>query len=137
MEDVATTNFSDFRPMALVLIIDDASTVRELIRRMLLGAQHSVIEAADGEVGLALFQEQQPALVITDLLMPKKEGIETIQEIRRQGRDTKIIAMSGSTGPGRELYLDAAKKLGADAVLAKPFHAEKLLEVVNGLLGCD
>lgn len=120
--------------MALVLIIDDASTVRELIRRM-LGAEHSVIEAEDGEAGLALFQERQPQLVITDLLMPKKEGIETIQEIRRQGREAKIIAMSGSTGPGRELYLDAARKLGADAVLTKPFNAAKLLEIVNGLLG--
>ena len=121
--------------MALILVIDDASTMRALVRRMLEGASHSVIEAGDGEAGMALFYQLHPALVLTDLLMPKKEGIETIREIRRSSSPgTKIIAMSGSTEQGGKLYLGAARKLGADAVLAKPFQPSELIEVVNQLL---
>src|SRR6266852_3807481 len=69
--------------MAVILVIDDAATVRHLMRRVLAEAEHTVIEAQDGEVGLSLFEAQRPALVITDLFMPNREGIETIQQLRR------------------------------------------------------
>jgi two-component system, chemotaxis family, chemotaxis protein CheY len=121
--------------MALILVIDDVAQMRDLVRRMLERAKHTVIEAEDGERGLAVFEEQHPAIVITDLLMPKKEGIETIQQIRRLRPDAKIIAMSGSDDVrGRSLYLDAAQRLGADAVLAKPFQPAALTAVVDRLL---
>lgn len=116
--------------MALILVIDDAFTVRDLVCRMLADAQHSVIEANDGETGLALFQERHPALVITDLIMPKMEGIETIQRLRQAKPDAKIIAMSAKG----KLYLGAAQKLGADAALSKPFQPAELLAVVDRLL---
>lgn len=120
--------------MALILIIDDAATVRQLVSNILLDAQHAVLEAQDGDVGIGLFRQHRPALVITDLFMPNKEGIETIQEIRRLSPDTKIIAMSASTTATGKLYLGAAKKLGADAILAKPFEPADLLESVDRLL---
>jgi CheY-like chemotaxis protein len=120
--------------MSLILVIDDAATVRQLVGRILVGASHSVLEAQDGDVGVALFQQHRPALVITDLFMPNKEGIETIQEIRRLSPGTKIIAMSASTSATGKLYLGAAKKLGADAILAKPFESAELLEVVDRLI---
>jgi CheY-like chemotaxis protein len=121
--------------MALILVIDDMASMRDLVRRMLERAKHTVIEAEDGERGLAVFAQQGPALVITDLLMPKKEGIETIQQIRRSRPDAKIIAMSGSDDLRCDnQYLDAAKKLGADAVLAKPFRPATLVDAVNRLL---
>jgi CheY-like chemotaxis protein len=124
--------------MALILVIDDVAMMRDLVRRMLERDQHSVIEAEDGEVGIAVVEMQDPALVITDLIMPKKEGIETIQQIRRSHPNTKIIAMSGHVGPDGPSYLDAARKLGADAILAKPFLKAALLDVVDRLLnvGC-
>jgi CheY-like chemotaxis protein len=124
--------------MALILVIDDAAMMRHLVRRMLECAEHRVIEAEDGEVGIAVVEMQDPALVITDLIMPKKEGIETIQQIRRLHPNTKIIAMSGHVGPDGASYLDAARKLGADAILAKPFPRAALLDVVDRLLhfGC-
>jgi two-component system, chemotaxis family, chemotaxis protein CheY len=125
-------------PMALILVIDDIAQMRDLVRRMLERAKHTVIEAEDGERGLAVFAAQDPAVVITDLLMPKKEGIETIQQIRRLRPDAKIIAMSGSDDVrGKSLYLDAAKRLGADAVLAKPFQAAALAAVVDRLLNAS
>jgi CheY-like chemotaxis protein len=120
--------------MALILVIDDVAMMRDLVRRMLERAGHSVIEAADGEAGIAVVEMQDPALVITDLIMPKKEGIETIQQIRRSHPNTKIIAMSGHVRPDGISYLDAARKLGADAILAKPFLRVALLEVVDRLL---
>jgi CheY-like chemotaxis protein len=123
--------------MSLILVIDDAATVRQLVGRILVAAEHSVLEAQDGDVGVALFQQHRPSLVITDLFMPNKEGIETIQEIRRLSPDTKIIAMSASTSATGKLYLGAAKKLGADAILAKPFEAAELLEVVDRLIASE
>lgn len=120
--------------MALILVIDDAATVRQLMRRILADAMHSVIEAQDGEVGLALFEKHRPAIVITDLVMPNREGIETIQQIRRLSPAAKIIAMSTSGTATGEFYLGAARKLGADAVLAKPFEPAQLLESVDRLL---
>lgn len=120
--------------MAVILVIDDAATVRSLVGSILSAARHTVLEAQDGDVGVALFQQRRPALVITDLFMPNKEGIETIQEIRRLSHETKIIAMSASTTATGKLYLGAAKKLGADAILAKPFQPAELLELVDRLL---
>jgi len=124
--------------MALILVIDDVAMMRDLVRRMLERDQHSVVEAEDGEVGIAVVEMQDPALVITDLIMPKKEGIETIQQIRRSHPNTKIIAMSGHVGADGVSYLDAARKLGADAILVKPFLRAALLAVVDRLLnvGC-
>jgi CheY-like chemotaxis protein len=119
--------------MALILVIDDVATMRQLVGRMLRG-KHSVIEAEDGEVGIAMVQTQDPALVITDLIMPNKEGLETIQQIRRSHPNIKIIAMSGHVRPDGDSYLDAARKLGADAILAKPFLRAALLDVVDRLL---
>ncbi len=120
--------------MALVLVIDDASTIRQSLRRMLASTRHTVIEAEDGQVGLALFREQHPELVITDLVMPNLDGIETIREIRRAKSATKIIAMSRHSVESGAPHLTAAKKLGADAILAKPFQGAQLIALVDQLL---
>jgi CheY-like chemotaxis protein len=120
--------------MAVILVIDDAATVRLLMRRVLAEAQHTVIEAPDGDVGLSLFADQRPALVITDLFMPNREGIETIQQLRRLSPAAKIIAMSSSSTASGKLYLGAAKKLGANAILAKPFNPAQLIAAVDRVL---
>lgn len=120
--------------MALILVIDDEPKTRQMVRRVVMSANHVVIEAEDGEAGLRRLQSEQPALVVTDILMPNKEGIETITDIRRISPTTKIIAMSGAGPTQGMLYLDAAEKLGADAVLPKPFRATELLDAVDRLL---
>lgn len=119
--------------MALILVIDDMASMRDLVRRMLERAKHTVIEAEDGEHGLTVFAERGPALVITDLHMPKKEGVETIRQIRRSRPDAKIIAMSGSEDL-RDDQAHAAQSLGADVLLTKPFRPATLVDVVNRLL---
>lgn len=117
--------------MANILVIDDELPMRRLLTRLLTAAGHTVHAAADGQVGIALFHEVAPELVITDIVMPEMEGIETIRELRRNGRPVPILAISGGTPP---VYLRAAAELGATAALPKPFAADALLSTVNELL---
>jgi CheY-like chemotaxis protein len=117
--------------MAAILIIDDDRQMRRLLIRILNGPGHTVHEAQDGRGGIALFQQHHPALVITDIVMPDMEGIETILALRKAEPDLPIIAISGGSDP---LYLKAAATLGATAALAKPFAANELLLLVEGML---
>ena len=88
----------------------------------------------DGKKGMNLFREQLPHLVITDLIMPEKEGIETITELRQEFPEVKIIAMTGGGRVPPELYLRVAKRLGAMRTFAKPIEREELLKAIQELL---
>jgi two-component system, chemotaxis family, chemotaxis protein CheY len=118
--------------MAVILVIDDEAAMRRLIGRVLKRLGHLVQEAADGREGLELFRRQRPALVISDIVMPDGEGIETIRQIRRESPETPILAISGSAN--QSLYLRAATGLGASASLQKPFAPEELAAAVEELL---
>jgi CheY-like chemotaxis protein len=130
----ANVSFREIAAMALVLVIDDDARLRRTMRRI-LETDHSVLDAADGRAGLKLVHAHRPALVVTDILMPEKEGIETIREMRLLYPGMKIIAISGSgISHGPPSVLAAARALGADAILEKPFHTDELLGMVNELL---
>jgi DNA-binding response OmpR family regulator len=118
--------------LAQILVIDDEPQVRRLLQTILERAGHDVFEAADGMEGLMTARARQPDLVVTDILMPNKEGIETIRELRREVPALPILVISGD--PGSALYLEMAKLLGAHAALTKPFRATELLRAVEGLL---
>ena len=120
--------------MALILVIDDELPARRMVQHILEAAKHSVIEAEDGDVGLSLFQTHRPRMVIADILMPIKDGIETIKTVGRLDAGTRIIAISGGGVSGNMMFLDIAKTFGAHAVLGKPFGAAELLEAVDRLL---
>jgi CheY-like chemotaxis protein len=117
---------------AAILVVDDDAAVRSLFHKILARAGYRVMEAADGAQALAAVSKGGVDLVITDLVMPEKEGIETIVEIRRSHPQVKIAAVSGAFG-GR--YLETASLLGADAALAKPVSEETLVGAVRRLLG--
>ena len=121
--------------MAKILVIDDSEDIRILLHEALQAAGHSVVEAADGEAGLRSYREHYPDLVITDIVMPNKEGLETIMELRRESPGVKIVAMSGGTRGMVISFLPAAKKLGADYTLPKPFSLAELQAVVDDALG--
>ncbi len=122
--------------MARVLVIDDDSSMRSLIRLFLEQSGHDVAEAQDGDEGIKLQKAQPADLVITDLLMPEKEGFETIQELKEDFPDIKIIAISGGGQfLDKDDFLRIANQLGADSVLSKPFEKEELLMVTGELLG--
>src|SRR5262249_39258174 len=121
--------------MATILVIDDEHGVREFIRRTLEGAGYQVTEADNGERGLACFRESPADLVITDILMPRKEGIETIREWRGLSPNVKIVGIPGGGDTGFMDFLQAAQAMGANDVLHKPFRGKDLLERVETLLG--
>lgn len=118
--------------MAHVLVVDDDADIREGVHELLTACGHSVTEAANGAIGLRELASNTVDLVLMDILMPQKEGIETIQEIRRAQPNKKIVAMSGCAA--RHTYLEFARSLGADAVLTKPFQPSKLLETIGSVL---
>ena len=120
--------------MTTILVIDDDAAFRRMVVRVLAGAGHEVSEARDGREGLKLFRAHHPALIITDILMPEREGIETIRELRREAASVAIIAMTGGGTPPFLRYLDFAREFGADATLAKPFYPAELIETVNRVL---
>jgi CheY-like chemotaxis protein len=116
--------------IARILVIDDDAAVRETLRLVLESAGHSVTCAEDGERGLEAFETVRPDLVITDILMPEREGIETSLELRRREPGQPIIAISGGGRAGGADFLAMARRMGADAVLPKPFEPDELLDTV-------
>ncbi len=120
--------------MAVVMIIDDDAALRRLVVRTLSAHGHEVVEAEDGEEGLALLPLHRPEIVVTDILMPKTEGIETINRMKEHRPAPKIIAISGGGMSRNLMFLDVARALGVEATLAKPFRPAQLVEAVARLL---
>jgi len=121
--------------MARILLIDDDDQFRMLLRKMLEKAGYKDIEEAnDGRTGMKLFRQRPFDLVITDIIMPDKEGIETIMELTSEYPQMKIIAMSGGGSVGPQGYLEMAKRLGASRTLEKPFKYSDFLDIVQELL---
>jgi CheY-like chemotaxis protein len=120
--------------MAFILIVDDDVHVQLALRQIVESAGHRVIEAANGEEAVALFDEFHPDLVVTDVFMPQVDGIETIRTIRQRSPEARIIAVSGGFLSGVWNHLDSAVNLGADMALHKPFKARDLLLAIAQLL---
>ena len=121
--------------MARILIIEDDDKFRAMVRKMLEKAGYDDIEeAANGSIGVKLFRQRPFDLVITDIVMPDKEGLEMITELTRDYPRIKIIAMSGGGRIGPQGYLEIAKYLGAGRTLAKPFRHPDLIDAVQELL---
>ena len=119
--------------MAQILVIDDEPLFRDYLRRILQQEGHSVLEAGDGEHGLRTLDEQDVDLVIVDIVMPKKDGIEVLMELRRRKSGVGVIAISGRGRPSGS-YLNPAKALGAARTLMKPFARGDLIAAVHEVL---
>lgn len=120
--------------MARVLVIDDDDQIREMLRKSLELHGHEVLDAPNGKEGIELFNEKGADLVITDIIMPEKEGVETIKELRNDAPDLKIIAISGGGNLDPRLYLRLAEGSGAIRTFVKPFSLKELLNTVRELL---
>ena len=118
-----------------VLIIDDDPALRDSVRRTLRKERYTVLEATDGREGIEIATANTVDLILVDLFMPGKEGLETIAELHRSHPTLKVIAMSGGGTKGFVDLLDVAKSMGAQRVLAKPFSREELLGTIGALLG--
>ena len=120
--------------MHSILIVDDDPQFIKLLKKILGNAGYETMAAPDGEVGLETFKAHSPDLIIIDMIMPEKEGLETIIEIRRIDPKVKIIAISGGGRFDPFTYLPMAEKLGAAETFTKPIDREELLEKVTSLL---
>ena len=120
--------------MSRVLIIEDDRPFRATLRQILEQAGHTVFDAADGRQGLALWHREQTDVVVTDLYMPEKDGIEVLVEIKRFATPTKVIVMTGGGHRSVIDWGDSARSLGAHAVLEKPVDTAMLLTVIEDLL---
>jgi CheY-like chemotaxis protein len=118
--------------MAFVLVIDDDASARRSLQLVLENAGHSVAVAEDGEAGLALCGELPFDCVVTDMLMPGRDGVSTIMELRRVRPGLRIVAISGSGAAGQVDFVKLARHVGADATLEKPFRSNALLRAVSG-----
>lgn len=129
---------SDFPPVLqqkLVLIVEDDPVLLNTLAGWYASAGCRVMTARDGAVGLTHFDQIRPDLVVTDIVMPEREGAETILAMKGRDRSVPILAISGGgrVGPGE--FLSLALRLGADAVLPKPFRSQELLTLSGKLLG--
>jgi CheY-like chemotaxis protein len=116
--------------MAKILVIDDEPAILLMLKKMLEKAGHKVDTASNGNEGIILFEKNKHDLLITDIIMPEKEGMETIIELRKKYPDLKIIAISGGGRINPEGYLPGAKLLGANMVFQKPLIQKEFLEAV-------
>ncbi len=117
--------------MATILIVDDEPALRKIVRQMIESEGHVVVEADNGRAALNVFRARNPEIVITDIVMPQKDGIEMIAELRRESPAVRVVAISGG---GRTRNLDVlrlAERAGADVVLAKPFTRVELIDALE------
>lgn len=120
--------------MASVLVVEDEKLVRRALNKMLRAGGHDVTEVEDGQRALSYLERHPADVVVTDIVMPGKDGLETIAELRRRFPNAKIIAISGGARPSGAGALKAAKALGADRILAKPFRQDAILVMVDELM---
>lgn len=117
-----------------ILVIDDDPQIRQMLREVLVWAGYDVFEAENGREGLLQQRRHLADLVITDLIMPEQEGLETIAVLKKEFPGLKIIAVSGGGRVGPDMYLPTAQEFGADMVFSKPFDIIRLSEAVKELL---
>jgi CheY-like chemotaxis protein len=120
--------------MKRILIADDDSVIRKLLRKILEDAGYQVTEAADGKIAIKLYHEEPPDVIILDLVMPEKEGIETIIELKRDFPNVKIITITGGIMGEAETLLIAARRLGARYAFKKPLNPGEILQAVQKLV---
>jgi len=120
--------------MSKILLIEDDATMGSMLSQLLSRNGYEITHVEDGEKGIAELKENQFDLIITDIVMPEKEGLETITEIRKSLKKMPIIAMSGGGKNPADTYLEFAKTLGADTTFTKPFDTKEFLHAIEKCL---
>lgn len=121
--------------MPTILVVDDDDAVRTMIEQMLTRAGYPVRTATNGVEALESFRREPADLIVLDIVMPEKEGLETIIELRRDFPEVKIIAVSGGGRVGPQSYTELAEKFGAQKSFNKPVRRQELLAAVEELVG--
>jgi CheY-like chemotaxis protein len=116
-----------------VLVIDDHAPIRTTIRIKLEQCGHTVVEAENGVRGLACYRATRPDVVLMDIYMPDRDGLETLRDLLKLDPAANVLAMSGGGSYSHVRILDAARRMGARAVLPKPFSLDEMLQAVTAL----
>jgi DNA-binding NtrC family response regulator len=117
-----------------ILVIDDEPALREILSQVLTDAGHRVIAAGNGKEASKTLTTAAFDVIVTDVIMPEKDGMQVISEVRKKYPEVRIIAMSGGGHVPRDQYLKIAKGLGAHAVLEKPFANQTLLDTIAAVV---
>jgi two-component system chemotaxis response regulator CheY len=117
-----------------VLVVDDDPAVRNVVSKHLQRLGFDIAVAEDGQVALRMVEKSKPDVMVLDIIMPSKDGLETIRELQRTYPDIRIIAASGGGGLGNDLCLKTARLLGAQRVLEKPFSGAALAAAIVELM---
>ena len=120
--------------MASVLVVDDDDDLRDSLKSLLEREGYDISTACNGSDAVSIFRSNPTDLIITDIIMPEKGGLESIIELRQEFPDIKIIAISGGGRIGAKDYLQLAKALGANSVLSKPFSRTEILESIKKVI---
>ena len=123
--------------MARILVIDDEPYILMMLKKMLEKVGHEVDMAVNGEEGMELFNKYHADLIITDIVMPEKEGLETIRELKKKHPELKVIAISGGGRVDSKEYLESARLFGASRIFKKPFKQKEIIDAVEELLSED
>ena len=121
--------------MAKILVVDDDPVMRALLRTRLEDLGHSVAEAADGEKGIAEIRKNMPDLLVTDIVMPQKGGVEAMMEIHTEFPDLKTVVVTGHSPTESEAFQNIVKHFGGAKVFTKPLDMDGFLEVLKELIG--
>ncbi len=119
--------------MAVILIADDETYIRDVIRRAIKPLNHTILEASEGNETLEILRTRHVDILILDLVMPRKGGIETFMEIREKNEDLKIIVITGKIRIENDAVQELTDQFRIDASLSKPFEVEELIEVIESL----
>ncbi len=121
--------------MAKIIVIDDEPYILLMLKKMLEKEGHQVEMATNGVEGINLYHEKGAELIITDIVMPEKEGLETIINLKTENPSLKVIAISGGGRVDSREYLHSAQLLGAERIFQKPFKKDEIVQAVKDLLG--
>ncbi len=121
--------------MAQILVIEDDIQGREMLKQMLEMEGYAVAEASDGNEGAAAFLEHSPELVITDIIMPNKGGLETIINLKRENPRVKIFAITGGGRVVKADFLTIAESIGATKTFKKPLDRQEIIAAVREAVG--
>ncbi len=120
--------------VARILLIEDDDAVRRMLLLTLQRQGHEVVQARDGNEGITLQKDDPADVVLTDVIMPERDGLEAIMEMRRRNRDVRIVAMSGGGRVCAADYLEIAHRMGVVATLRKPFSDAELSAAISAAL---
>ncbi len=124
-------------PPHAILVVEDDAVIRDMLTQILLGAGYEVATAVDGQEAIKQFNARRFDLILTDLIMPEKDGTEVIVELRKKQPTIPVVAMSGGGMYHRGEYLKLARMFGAHGLLEKPFSQEQLLSTIRVLLPAE